>query len=148
MGTEEQLLLTRQLSVMSWMFKGKAPSTHHATDTTWSKWIALITQCTHIGNPNLPGIIEIITNWPEGENFCLADEEEEEKAPPYNQLPEDEKWYTLLIDGSCRIVGMNQKWKAVVWSPTQQVAEATEGEGGLSQIAELKAIKLALDIAE
>ena len=26
------------------MFKGKVPSTHHATDATWSKWIALITQ--------------------------------------------------------------------------------------------------------
>ncbi|RMB88052.1 hypothetical protein DUI87_35564 [Hirundo rustica rustica] len=44
--------------------------------------------------------------------------------------------------------GMNRKWKAAVWSPTRQVAEATEGEGGSSQLAELKAVQLALDIAE
>ncbi|RMB94977.1 hypothetical protein DUI87_28520 [Hirundo rustica rustica] len=44
--------------------------------------------------------------------------------------------------------GMNRKWKAAVWSPTRQVAQATEGEGGLSQLAELKAVQLALDIAE
>ncbi|RMB89724.1 hypothetical protein DUI87_33921 [Hirundo rustica rustica] len=44
--------------------------------------------------------------------------------------------------------GMNRKWKAAVWSPTQQVAQATEGEDGSSQLAELKAVQLALDIAE
>uniref|UniRef100_A0A8U8BQ67 Uncharacterized protein n=1 Tax=Geospiza parvula TaxID=87175 RepID=A0A8U8BQ67_GEOPR len=43
---------------------------------------------------------------------------------------------------------MNRKWKAAVWSPTRQVAQATEGEGGSSQLAELKAVQLALDIAE
>ncbi|RMC03789.1 hypothetical protein DUI87_19542 [Hirundo rustica rustica] len=43
---------------------------------------------------------------------------------------------------------MNWKWKAAVWSPTRQVAQATEGEGGSSQPAELKAVQLALDIAE
>ncbi|RMB97162.1 hypothetical protein DUI87_26447 [Hirundo rustica rustica] len=40
------------------------------------------------------------------------------------------------------------KWKAAVWSPTRRVAQATEGQGGSSQVAELKAIQLALDIAE
>ncbi|RMB99569.1 hypothetical protein DUI87_23822 [Hirundo rustica rustica] len=99
-GTETQLLLAPRLPVLGWMFKGKVPSTHHATDTTWSKWIALITQRARIENPNRPGILEIITNWPE------------------------------------------------VWSPTRRVAQATEGQGGSSQIAELKAIQLALDIAE
>ncbi|RMB89025.1 hypothetical protein DUI87_34595 [Hirundo rustica rustica] len=108
-GTETQLLLAPRLPVLGWMFKGKVPSTHHATDTTWSKWIALITQRARIGNPNRPGILEIITNWPEG---------------------------------------ANRKWKAAVWSPTRRVAQATEGQGGSSQIAELKAIQLALDIAE
>ncbi|RMC21066.1 hypothetical protein DUI87_01923 [Hirundo rustica rustica] len=118
------------------MFKGKVPSTHHATDATWSKWIALITQRARIGNPNRPGILEIITNWPEGENFGLMDEEEQEQvtraeeAPPYNQLPAEETRYALFTDGSCRVVGMNRKWKAAVWSPTRQVAQATEGEGG------------------
>ncbi|RMB92808.1 hypothetical protein DUI87_30702 [Hirundo rustica rustica] len=153
-GTEAQLLLAPRLPVLGWMFKGKVPSTHHATDATWSKWIALITQRARIGNPNRPGILEIITNWPEGENFGLMDEEEQEqvtraeKAPPYNQLPAEKTRYALFTDGSCRVVGMNQKWKAAVWSPTRQVAQATEGEGGSSQLAELKAVQLALDIAE
>uniref|UniRef100_A0A8U8BUD3 ribonuclease H n=1 Tax=Geospiza parvula TaxID=87175 RepID=A0A8U8BUD3_GEOPR len=88
------------------------------------------------------------------ENFGLTDEEEQEpvtraeEAPPYNQLPPEEMRYALFTDGSCRIVGMNRKWKAAVWSPTRQVAQATDGEGGSSQLAELKAVQLALDIAE
>ncbi|RMC01812.1 hypothetical protein DUI87_21620 [Hirundo rustica rustica] len=104
-----------------------------------------------IGNPNRPGILEIITNWPEGETFGLSSEEEvtrAEEAPPYNELLETERQYALLTDGSCRIVGTNWKWKAAVWSPTRRVAQATEGQGGSSQVAELKAIQLALDIAE
>ncbi|RMC14962.1 hypothetical protein DUI87_07141 [Hirundo rustica rustica] len=68
-GTEAQLLLAPRLPVLGWMIKGKVPSTHHATDATWSKWIALITQRACTGNPNHPGILEIITNWPEGENL-------------------------------------------------------------------------------
>ncbi|RMC12269.1 hypothetical protein DUI87_09781 [Hirundo rustica rustica] len=136
------------------MFKGKVPSTHHATDTTWSKWIALITQCIRTGNPNRPGILEIITNWPEGETFGLSSEEEEEQvtraeeAPPYNELPETERQYALFTGGSCRIVGAYRKWKAAVWNPMRRVAQATERQGGSRQIAELKAIQLALDIAE
>ncbi|RMC21980.1 hypothetical protein DUI87_02851 [Hirundo rustica rustica] len=123
------------------MFKGKVPSTHHATDATWSKWIALITQRARIGNPNRPGILEIITNWPEGENFGLTDEEEQEQVtraeegPPYNQLPAEETRYAFFTDGSCRIVRMNRKWKAAVWSPTRQVAQATEGEDEWKDIA-------------
>ncbi|RMC19152.1 hypothetical protein DUI87_03756 [Hirundo rustica rustica] len=150
-GTETQLLLAPQLLVLGWMFKGKVPSMHHATDTTW---IDLITQRTLIGNPNHPGILEIITHWPEGETFGLSSEEEEEQvtraeeAPPYNELPETERQHALFTDGSCRIVGANRKWKAAVWSPTRRVAQATEGQGGSSQVAELKAIQLALDIAE
>ncbi len=35
-----------------------------------------------------------------------------------------------------------------MWSPTRLVAEATEGQGESSQFAEVKAIQLALDIAE
>ncbi|XP_051626290.1 uncharacterized protein LOC127462039 [Manacus candei] len=153
-GTEAQLLLAPRLPVLGWMFKGRVPSTHHATDATWSKWMALIMQRTRIGNPNRPGILEIITNWPEGESFGLSSEEEEEKvtraeeAPPYDKLPADERRYVLFTDGSCRIVGTNRKWKAAVWSPTRRVAEATEGQGGSSQFAELKAVQLALDIAE
>ncbi|RMC22011.1 hypothetical protein DUI87_02882 [Hirundo rustica rustica] len=136
------------------MFKGKVPSMHHATDTTWSKWIALITQRAHIRNSNRPGTLEIITNWPEGETFRLSSEEEEERvtraeeAPPYNELRETERQYAIFTDGSCRIVGANRKWKAAVWTPTRRVAQATQGQGGSSQVAELKAIQLALDIAK
>ena len=71
-----------------------------------------------------------------------------EEAPPYNKLTEDEKPYALFTDGSCRIVGKHRRWKAAVWSPTRRVAGAAEGEGELGQFAEVKAIQLALDIAE
>ncbi|RMB96506.1 hypothetical protein DUI87_27039 [Hirundo rustica rustica] len=52
------------------------------------------------------------------------------------------------VQAASEVIGMNRKWKAAVWSPTRQVADATEGEGGSSQLAELKAVQLALDIAE
>ncbi|GAB0207492.1 hypothetical protein GRJ2_003214900 [Grus japonensis] len=71
-----------------------------------------------------------------------------EEAPLYNKLPENEKQYALFTDGSCRIVGKHQRWKAAVWSPTRRVAEAAEGEGESSQFAEVKAIHLALDMVE
>ncbi|RMC19716.1 hypothetical protein DUI87_03280 [Hirundo rustica rustica] len=58
-----------------------------------------------------------------------------EEAPPYNQLPAEETRYALFTDGSCRVVGMNRKWKAAVWSPTRQVAQATEGEDEWKDIA-------------
>ncbi|KAK4823684.1 hypothetical protein QYF61_005655 [Mycteria americana] len=38
-GTEAQLLLAPRLPVLGWMFKGRVPSTHHATDSTCSKWL-------------------------------------------------------------------------------------------------------------
>ncbi|GAB0207840.1 hypothetical protein GRJ2_003249700 [Grus japonensis] len=96
-------------------------------------------------------ILEVITDWPEGKDFGMSPEEEvtrAEEAPPYNKLPEDEKPYALFTDGSCRIVGKHRRWKAAVWSPTRRVAEAAEGQGESSQFAEVKAIQLALDIAE
>ncbi|KAF4804109.1 hypothetical protein TURU_010614 [Turdus rufiventris] len=71
-----------------------------------------------------------------------------EDVPPYNELPETERRYALFTDGSCRIIGTNWKWKASVWSPTQQVAQATMGKGGSSQVAELIANHMALDIAK
>ncbi|GAB0205808.1 hypothetical protein GRJ2_003046400 [Grus japonensis] len=133
------------------MFKERAPSTHHANNAMWSKWVALITQRARIGSPSRPGILEVITDWPEGKDFGMSPEEEvtsAEEAPPYNKLTEDEKPYALFTDGSCRIVGKHRRWKAAVWSPTWRVAEAAEGEGESSQFAEVKAIQLALDIAE
>ncbi|GAB0209828.1 hypothetical protein GRJ2_003448500 [Grus japonensis] len=120
-GTEAQLLLAPRLPVLGWIFKGRVPSTHHATDTTWSNWVALITLRARIGNPNHPGILEVITDWPEGKDFGMSPEEEvtrAEEAPPYNKLTEDEKPYALFTAGSCRIMGKHQRWKAAVWSPT------------------------------
>ncbi|GAB0207000.1 hypothetical protein GRJ2_003165600 [Grus japonensis] len=98
-----------------------------------------------MGNPSRPGILEVITDWPEGKDFGMLPEEEvthAEEAPPYNKLPEDEKPCALFTDGSCCIVGKHRRWKAAVWSPTWQVAEAAEGEDELSQFAEVKAIQL------
>ncbi|GAB0185886.1 mitochondrial enolase superfamily member 1 [Grus japonensis] len=79
------------------------------------------------------------------------DEEEvtrAEETPLYNKLPENKKKYALFTDGCCHIVGKHWRWKAALWSPIRQVTEAAEGEGELSQFAEVKAIQLALDIAE
>ncbi|KAK4832526.1 LOW QUALITY PROTEIN: hypothetical protein QYF61_023858 [Mycteria americana] len=151
-GTEAQLLLAPRLLVLGWMFQGRVPSTHHATDATWSKWVTLITQWARIGNPSHPGILEVIMDWPEGKDFILSPEEEEvihaEEAPLYNKLPENEKQYAPFTDGSCHIVGKHWRWKAAVWIPEQQDTETAEGEGESSQFAEVKAIQLALDIAE
>ncbi|KAK4827062.1 hypothetical protein QYF61_013703 [Mycteria americana] len=119
-GTEAQLLLAPRLPVLGWMFKGSVPSTHHAADATWSKWVALITQRARIGNPSCPGILEVIMDWPESKDFRISPEEEvmcAEEAPPYNKLPGKEKQCALFTDRSCRIVRKHWRWKAVVWSP-------------------------------
>lgn len=72
----------------------------------------------------------------------------DEEIPLCNRLPENEKQYLLFTDGSCSIVGKHQRWKAAAWSPKQEVTETAEGEGELSQFAEVKASQLALDTAE
>ncbi|GAB0209934.1 hypothetical protein GRJ2_003459100 [Grus japonensis] len=80
-GSEAQLLLAPRLPVLGWMFKERAPSTHHATDVTWSKW-------AQIGSPSHPGILEVITDWPEGKDFGMSPEEEvthAEEAPLYKR---------------------------------------------------------------
>ncbi|PKU34777.1 thrombospondin-4- hypothetical protein [Limosa lapponica baueri] len=103
------------------MFKGKVPYSHHATDATWSKWVALITQRTRIGNSNRPGIIELITNWPKGKDSRIPPEEvvtRAVEAPPYNEFSDNEKEYALFTDGSCHIGGKHRKWKAALRSPT------------------------------
>ena len=103
------------------MFKGKVPSTHHATDATWSKCIVLITQFAQMRNLSHPGILEVIMYWPEGKKFGASPGEEvsrAKEAPPYNELEENGKKYALFTDGSCRIVGKHRRWKAAVWSPT------------------------------
>ncbi|GAB0181129.1 hypothetical protein GRJ2_000578200 [Grus japonensis] len=149
--TEAQLLLAPQLPALGWMFKGRVPSTHHATDATGSKRVAPMTQRAQIGTPNRPGILEAIADQPEGKDFGVSPEEEVARAkgaPPYNKLPENQKQYALFADGSCRIAGKHWRRKAAVWSPTQRVAEAAEGQGESSLFAEAKASWLALDVAK
>jgi len=112
------------------MFKERVPSTHHATDARWSKWVALVTQCSQMGNPSRPGILEVIMDRREGKDFGASPEKEvtrAEETPLYNQLPEDKKHYALFTFGSCCIVGKQWRWKAAVWSPTRQAAETAEG---------------------
>ena len=90
-------------------------------------------------------------DWPEGKMFSTSGAEEvshAKEAPPYNKLPENKKKCALSTDESCRIVGKHCRWKAAVWSPTRQVTEATEGKGEASQLTEVKAVQLALDVAE
>ena len=67
-------------------------------------------------------------DWPEGKKFGSPAEEvlHAKEAPSYNELPENEKKSALFTDGSCHIVGKHRRWKAAVWSPTRQVAEATK----------------------
>ena len=63
----------------------------------------------------------MIMDWPEGKKFETSPGEEvsrAKEAPPYNELPGNEKKYALFTDGSCRIVGKYRRWKAAVWSPT------------------------------
>jgi len=103
------------------MCKERVPSAHHATDATWSEWIALITQWAQVGNPSCPGILEVIIDWPKSKDFRMSSEQKvtgAEEAPPYNKLPENEKQYALFMDGSCHIVIKQQRWKAAVWIPT------------------------------
>ncbi|OPJ66715.1 hypothetical protein AV530_016722 [Patagioenas fasciata monilis] len=103
------------------MFKGTVPSTHHATDVTWSKWTALITQQARIGNPNHPGILKVTTDWPESKDFGISLNEEEvtcaEEAPPYNTLSETDKQYALFTDGSCCLVGNTEGGKLLCEVP-------------------------------
>ncbi|RMC19526.1 hypothetical protein DUI87_03083 [Hirundo rustica rustica] len=73
----------------------------------------------------------------------VPDEEQEqvtraEEAPPYNQLPAEEMHYALFTDSSCRIVGMNRKWKAAVWSPTRQVIHDCQTCAAIKQAKRVK----------
>lgn len=68
----------------------------------------LITQRAQIGKPRHPGILKLIMNWPEGQDFRLWSEEEvtcAEEAALYDQFSESEKKYGLFIDGSWCIIG-------------------------------------------
>lgn len=45
------------------------------------------------------------------------------EAPPFNQLPDNDKHYALFTDGSCCGLGTHQKQKTAMWSPAKRVAE-------------------------
>ena len=76
----------------------------------------ITTQQAWIGKPNGLGILELITDWPEGWNFGASPEEmtHAEEALLYNKSPENEKQYALFMDKSCQIVGKHWRWKAAV----------------------------------
>lgn len=42
-----------------------------------------------------------------------------EEIPLHYKLPEDEEKYALFTYEPCRNVGRHQRWKAILWSPTQ-----------------------------
>lgn len=87
-------------------------------------------------------------DWPEVKDFGMSSEEEvlcPWEAPLCNELPERKEQYAFFI------------WVlAVLWESTRdrkqlespQATETAEKKDELSQFAELKAIQLALDIAE
>jgi len=104
-----------------------------------------------MGKASRPGIVEVTVGLAEGKDFGMSPEEEvtrAKEAPPCKKLPENEARSALFTDGSCCIVGKHRRWKTAVRSPARQVAESAEGEGDSSQFAEVKAIQLALAIAE
>ncbi|GAB0207075.1 hypothetical protein GRJ2_003173100 [Grus japonensis] len=144
-GTEAQLLLAPRLLVLGWMFEGRAPSTHHATDSTWTKWVTLITQRARIGNPNRPGILEVITDWPEGKDFGVSPEEEvthAEEAPPYNKLPENEKQYVLPLELENLIVKVHHIDAHV---PKSQATEEHQNNQQVDQAAKIEVAQVDLD---
>jgi len=62
------------------MSKERVPSTQHATDATWSKWVTLITQRAQMGNPSHPAVLEVIMDWPEGKGLQVFPEEQVTRA--------------------------------------------------------------------
>lgn len=53
-----QKLVLKHSCFEHWMFKEKVPSTHHANDAAWSKWIALMgLEWAQMGNLNHTGTL-------------------------------------------------------------------------------------------
>lgn len=53
--------LTCLLLIHRWL-ENDSEQTYHATDATWSKWVALVIQQAWIGDPRHPGIFDMITD--------------------------------------------------------------------------------------
>lgn len=51
-----------------------------------------------MGNPNCPGLLEIITDWPEGETFGLSLEEEEEEEEQLTRAEEESHFWHQAPD--------------------------------------------------
>lgn len=88
-------------------------------------------------------------DWPEDKDFRMLPERgamNAEEVPVYYKLTENDKQRALLTDGSYSIVGKHWRWKAALWTPIWLVTGAIES--GSSLFAKVKAIQLALDIAE
>lgn len=68
------------------------------------------------------------------------------KKPHHNDLSNYEKKYAFFTDGSCCLVGSQQRYKAAIWIPTWRVAEVRD-RGELLQFMKVKVIQLALEIA-
>ncbi|KAK4831439.1 LOW QUALITY PROTEIN: hypothetical protein QYF61_017570, partial [Mycteria americana] len=116
------------------MFQGRVPSTHHAAD---AMWMGLTDHTTGL-NRKPQSLRDLGSNYglarrQRSQDITRGEVTHAEDAPLYNKLPANEKQYALFTDGSCRIVGKHQRWKAAVWSPIQQVVETAEGDGELSQ---------------
>ena len=59
-------------------------------------------------------------DWPEDKKFGTSPGEEvsrAKEAPPYNELPENEKKYALFTDGVCCIVGKHCRWNMLCGAP-------------------------------
>ncbi|PKU37293.1 hypothetical protein llap_12409 [Limosa lapponica baueri] len=104
------------------MLKERVPATHHATDgVAWSKWIALITQQTRMGNPSRPGILEVIMDWPEGKDFGMSPEEEVMRAEEAWQI--DYITFPQTHLGKCHVLTMAEATTG--WLETYPVSHAT-----------------------
>ncbi|XP_064032380.1 uncharacterized protein LOC135192917 [Pogoniulus pusillus] len=67
-----------------------------------------------MGNLDRPGLVEVITNWPEGTDCSKPPEEKitrAEEAPPYGDHSDQKKNDALFTDGSCRLVGNKRRWQ-------------------------------------
>lgn len=85
---------------VSWMLKRRTPSTYHATNTVWRKWVAMITQRACIWNPRCPGFLEVIIDWSEEKDLGMSQLHAEE-VTLCNKLLEIEQQYALFTDGPC-----------------------------------------------
>lgn len=135
---EAQLFLAPWLPVLGRIFKGRVCSIHHATDAMWNKWGTPMIQCTWIGNPSGPGILEVIIDWPEGKDFGILPKRRWCRLKKLHCKWNTRKWKPICPGECCHILGKYHRWKAAVWSSIH-IAETAEWQGESSQFSEVKA---------